>query len=841
MSFEWQTEEEDRWEKTAAADEERQPAPRRRWSWIVLLLAVTAAGLFFGWRAVQERVAEATELIQADVRSSHQLARQAARDGDQELFVTLLSGRSQSWTDAQRERLEQRLLFADTARLFGWRPADGQSQRSDVSLNADLTEAVLVAEELFVVRGRGDVTHTVALSQTAVYRQGNQRWLLSPPDSEFWGRRRNTAGRILRVVYPQRDEELALRLAEDIDATLEELCRTTINCPERMTVRLRLETDPRSVLLAGQPEAIFSAGDELTLPTPTLVGHPVDDASYEALARGYAGFVVTGMLLEATAYECCQGILFQQAIVSQQLAELGLRPSPVSSGDYARLLDAQLSADRLLSMWNAVTPAEDADSIPIEVHAFLDFVRQQDDATDNDLHNYQLALANGLSFWQWVSMFTGYEPGRPQVLEREWRAYTREQLLERQQTMSWPAGLSLPDQDLVAFCGGETLDVYRYRFRDDSWHMQLERDFGVGILASTPDDNGFFITGAPLTNSEAEQIETWFASNAGDVFRLGDGSQRAYVVFPWQVAQPEDGRMFAWLLDREGQQVPDSVLLDPQNCSEDGCPYETIAGLPLPAPDGGAVLYADINDMGVFLQREGETALEGLGRGTPMSWLDNEHFLLVKPSTSGRGQGLFVASVDEPAGRELVNAEALNQAINSPSPVSNPMRISWVGPDLSNLEQIVLIASRDAPAWESEMFVLTRSDPSQSWLEADTDLRWLDSTAGSVVSFGLPYFQPLARNRWLILPIHSEYSDRSGILLYDLQEKRVVLESPVGTDELFWGHTGDWSADEQWYVRNVPGALALIAPAFEGDSGPVRYMVPHDFQRCQSVAWMNPG
>ncbi|MFW6063864.1 MAG: hypothetical protein ACOC9V_06765, partial [Chloroflexota bacterium] len=392
----------------------------------------------------------------------------------------------------------------------------------------------------------------------------------------------------------------------------------------------------------------------------------------------------------------------------------------------------------------------------------------------------------------------------------------------------------------VALCGSESLHAYRYRFSDDSWERVLERDFGFGILASTADDNGIFLTVAPAVDAAQAEIETWFVSSAGDAFTLAEDAQHAYVVFPWQVVRPEDGRMFAWLLDREDQQFPESVLIDPRNCSNDGCPSEPIAGLPLSAPGGDAVLYTDMNEMRIFLQREGEAPMEALGQGSLVTWLDEETFTLVRPSSSGQGQGLFVASVDDPAGRELVNTDELSRAIDSPSPVSYPMRIAWVRSDPSNPEHIVLIASLDSPAWQSEIFVLTRSDSSQSWLEADPDLRWLHSAAGSVVSFGPPYAQPLANNRWLVLPINGEYSDGSGILLYDLQEKRVVLESPVGTDELFWGQTGDWSADEQWFVRNVSGALALIAPAFDAGSDPVRRIIPHDFDRCQSVVWMNP-
>src|SRR5690606_16555205 len=120
MSFEWHTEDERSWERPEGAND-NGPRRRLRWPWLLLLVAVIGSGAYFAWRQVQDRVEEGTETVRDEVRASYDLAERAARDGDQELVVSLLSGRSATWTDTQRERVDEGLMFADTGRVFAFR------------------------------------------------------------------------------------------------------------------------------------------------------------------------------------------------------------------------------------------------------------------------------------------------------------------------------------------------------------------------------------------------------------------------------------------------------------------------------------------------------------------------------------------------------------------------------------------------------------------------------------------------------------------------------------------------------------------------------------------------
>jgi hypothetical protein len=132
------------------------------------------------------------------------------------------------------------------------------------------------------------------LKQTEFYRFDGARWWLSAAPTEYWGPRATLRiGSFLQVSVPRRDETYAKQLADILDARIKELCET-LDCPTRYRVLMQLEVDPR-LLLASDPEhrAISFGANTLliSLPTPTLVGLPVNAGSGEALFEGYASII----------------------------------------------------------------------------------------------------------------------------------------------------------------------------------------------------------------------------------------------------------------------------------------------------------------------------------------------------------------------------------------------------------------------------------------------------------------------------------------------------------------------------------------------------------------------
>ena len=303
MSFDWQTERNQDSEQSERWLPEPRLRPRRRRLWILLPLALVVAAIVVAGRQVNERVVDVTYATKEDVLSSHALARRAAAQKDEELWVSLLSGHSGEWLEAQKERLLHGLLFEDSLRPFGFRPLARPAADPEVTLNPELSEAVVQEVQPFAVDAGEGLTSTIHLIQTFVYRRGEQRWLLSPPDDDFWGARQTLDGALLTLIAPERDQELAVRLGRDIDAKLDETCRELVACPQSFRVRLRLEKDPATVNEAAEVGRLLGAEQTLTLPAPTLLGVPVDDGGYDALYRVYARHVVAAAIGSITGAE----------------------------------------------------------------------------------------------------------------------------------------------------------------------------------------------------------------------------------------------------------------------------------------------------------------------------------------------------------------------------------------------------------------------------------------------------------------------------------------------------------------------------------------------------------
>jgi hypothetical protein len=294
--FNWQQDAEDQWEETVIYTPEPKPGPKRRRWWLipVILLALAVAG-WLVYRQAARRVAETTTAVTRDLLSSHNLLLQAAYNKDIDLFMTLLSGRDVQWTAAQEAMLPagtvlNRPSFGLYA-TFAREPDLTTTENRLISLDfsPDFLSAELVLSQAYSYTLPDGHRQTATLQQTAIYRQGSQRWLYAPPEADFWGSTLNHERDQLIVVYSERDEEIAQRLGVDLEQTLNQLCRILegINCPDDMNVTLVLSPDPKTFVNLAYPPSLWESGLRIELPTPTLVGLPVDEAGYLALARVY--------------------------------------------------------------------------------------------------------------------------------------------------------------------------------------------------------------------------------------------------------------------------------------------------------------------------------------------------------------------------------------------------------------------------------------------------------------------------------------------------------------------------------------------------------------------------
>src|SRR5690606_618783 len=368
--FDWETDEEERRPQESLWDDPTAsagpPPAARRWNWrpaaLVLVLALMAGAVI--WWRVDRRIDANLQAITTDVVAGHNLVQRAVADGDEEVFRSALSGRMPDWTAGEVELFAEQLFY--DRHPFGLSPTEGSlpiilSEPDDetldeksiyaVELSPDLNEAVVIVEHPYRVETSGE---TVLLRQTSLFRRGDSRWLLSPPLDEFWGDWVTSEGNHLSLIYPQRDEEIASRLAADLDAEIGRMCATLedIDCSADLYLTVRLQTDPTSLSAMSIPlgplQEAREQEDILELPTPTLVGLPVQEdeaqreAGYAALRDGYTRNILGAAIAQTIGWQCCDDALLFSLLLDYQLGELGLKTWPITPADHQRVLDRRI-------------------------------------------------------------------------------------------------------------------------------------------------------------------------------------------------------------------------------------------------------------------------------------------------------------------------------------------------------------------------------------------------------------------------------------------------------------------------------------------------------------------
>ena len=334
------------------------PPPRTRlpWSLLAVVLIVLVAG-FALWRQVNQRIDTANETVEADVLASVEIIEQAAIERDRDLFVTFLSGRDPAWSNAITRAMITDQLYVPHEFGLEWLPQD-PTPPPIITLSNDLLSAEVVITNTFAIDIGNGLTETVQLAQTAVYRRGSDRWLLSPPDPEFWGETVTVEGAILTITFPKRDEALARILLLELEDLLLDLCTGAqpLDCGEALRVDLTLSTDRTAVvngirLLSGDQNRILLGG----LPTPSVIGLPVDDAAFDALKRGYARQLTREMIVSLSTARCCTNHPLFLATVDFKLRQMGILPTPVMQG-----LAEPRPLAALAPLWTetAVSPAD---------------------------------------------------------------------------------------------------------------------------------------------------------------------------------------------------------------------------------------------------------------------------------------------------------------------------------------------------------------------------------------------------------------------------------------------------------------------------------------------------
>jgi hypothetical protein len=328
--IDWKAEDEGNWR---AIEPEIQPASggrRPRWTVRNILLALTVVAALAALI-----VSQLNHFVQSNARraerellAAHDLVISAATEGDVDLLRQLTVDRAPEWTAAEL-LLAESGLWLDRAPLGLHVVNDGSRPQAAVSLDPALSQALITVTMSYQV-GDGDIrAQAIRLQQTFIYRHVDERWLLSPPPSEYWGSRESSGGRYLAMSYPEKDAETGRRLAADLEAVLGQACLTVerLNCEPDGRLAIDLVADPALIADLADPAWPLHSGRAIRLPTPTVIGLPQDEPAYRVLYYAYARLVVLRLISQQTALDESEQPLLALSLLSVILRQMGLQPA----------------------------------------------------------------------------------------------------------------------------------------------------------------------------------------------------------------------------------------------------------------------------------------------------------------------------------------------------------------------------------------------------------------------------------------------------------------------------------------------------------------------------------
>jgi hypothetical protein len=672
-NFDWQTEEEVDWDDLPhSTPDQAERTHRRAWPrrfWWLLLVGLLLAG---GWLALQQvtaRVAEVEADATADLLASHELLLRAAAEQDEDVALALLSGRDAAWTVAQTELVE--------AGLWLERPSLGLTylETADEGITVTLSSDLFTADMVYNLLYQTEAAESIILQQTAVYRRGADRWLYAPPDSDYWGGWEEQEYPRLTLRYRQQDADLGRRLGRDLSQAVADLCLRIegMNCPADFQVRVQLDPQPDSLLLLNT--AVLPHHElayHYRLPTPSLIGRPLDEASYQALSRGYAAWLLGGIVADQTDYTCCPQVAVFQALLHYQLSQIGLTAWPVDEAVYQQVVAVERVPDgRILSnFWWADTVDGLATEDRWMAYLLVDYLLAETAGQSPAAWQKMLGVRQELYAWlETVELGSSGDSYTALANEVWWYAYL--QSLAQTDT---DLPLSLPAQDLMLSCATDASDIPRNRLLHYSpltnrWQVAGSYT-GFPMLYRAPDRDGvLFMEWEQQTALDGVRINWW---RDGAVQSLSSPEK---LLSTWGQLSP-DGRFLRVNQFELEEQILYPGLLNLTDCSQSGCRFSPLEGSIIWSPGGQrSLILTDFDDTDprytsytLRLADSQGLAMRNTERITGVRspfWVDEETFGYVTRSDTGRQRVIIVAAGEaqllfEPAAFEAITYVAAN-------------------------------------------------------------------------------------------------------------------------------------------------------------------------------------
>jgi hypothetical protein len=840
MSFEWRTDEDEGWPEEGKPRQTAVPQPflRRRWRFLLgVLLGLTAVWLVVQWQ-IDQRVQSATATLEDELLATHNFVLQTAVRQDETLFRANLSGRDPDWTEVQKTLLDAGLLLGRP--MLGWQhqPAARLTPEEVAFVLApDLQGAELLYPQTYAIQTTPGVTTTFTLQQTAVYRQGSTRWLYSPPDEAFWGEWAVWPGEHLTLAYPGRDAAVAQRLGEDLDALLLKMCTTLadLNCPTRLRLNVRLDTDPAALLALNDPEAMMQGSLRLELPTPTLVGLPTDEVSYDVLVRAYGVQLVTAVLAHQTGYDCCRHPFFFRALRDYHLAQLGLQPWPLAAESYRHMLALNVDGD-LTRYWNRrwtevqpqtlqVWVVEDPNLIWQQVYMLVEFLAEGEAAVSP---TEMMRLLDSSGYDVWLAEVLGRTVAESELRSR-FLAFIYDQTSAGQ-----AAGppIPLPEGTITVVCSDLAnrpgSQVFAYDLAAGLWTERFAGSFPDAYISAV--DGQHFIVTEYGYKEPYNSFKVSLVSDDGP--RLLEDVEIVVQNEHW-IDYSMVAETAAYLLRSEYAEGEFSISLQPTDCPTGDCPWVPIDGWPVFSPSQAHLLVrvppSELTDIGPKVPYELQHVLylmtpDGqerrlLGRGGLPFWLTDELFgwqqlgqegwELIVAATSGQERYFLLSQTDlllEFPAAERPDGILLNQVVVNP---------------VNSRELLLQLRRADGgegaigygPNTPSYLFKVTLT---------------ADFTAVEHIA--------LLRQELFTGPLSFSADGRTilqGDYGYTTTDMTWYFLNPDSGEPEYAFASIDQiaqSADGQWQVQYHPNFIMLHAPAHN-----YQYFIPHNLGECQQI------
>ncbi len=836
MSFEWQTEEDHRWEEEPAPPKPPRRG-RRRWPWLVLAtVLVVSTAVFLLYRQINQRVEAATDDIEADLVASYAVLQQAAQNKDENLFNSLLSGRDMEWSLAQRENVVNGMLFDRPAFGLEWQPVLAATAVISPTFSPELTSAELATLQNYSLAIGNGLTQTVQLLRVDVYRLGGDRWLFSPPEPEFWGVRRRLEGQLISVRYPARDEPIVHRLAADLEARLVQVCSTPgFTCPEDAQVQLTFSSEPDSLTrlafldaLTGEQDSsdsIWQGDAAVVLPTPTLVGLPQDEAGYQALLRGYAAYLLTVALNDLIGWQCCDNVPFYRAAIERQLYELGvaewaLADTAVALPDDLHLLDAAQN-------WNTAFPESPTEFAAVPMpYLTVDFLAEAFGLSPGHIGR-SLVRSHGSQFSQWLSENTGSAVTNEALLNQTFQRYLARQFGLVPQPPQ-------PGRDMMLVCEdvGRKAGLYRYNFSD-----------GAPDLVHVLDSPATFMTGLPDGSGVALAVEPDGRSPATFLVRQGmridvnwDNVENLTTNPPLAIPTMADpnGRYLLWTVAPGYSTGTFYALTDLVTCQEGGaCTAVAIGGYPIWSPGGEHLITLTTTNpwwpegmaTGLMFLRDAPTAeaTHSPGFGASPFWLDDTRFGYLNQFQNGVEQ-LVLSDVQLPPPFTLLTDSDMLANLSADS-----VTFEFVQPLPGSLETMVVLIRGESnlanAATTGHLFWYDRGN--------DAVHRHIPLTAWQNSELEGYRFSP--DGRYLLITYTSPAETAVNLFLQDVggDAPRSFNYTVLGTTPYPRHFYASWTPDGQWLAMPELGTIRLWR------NGRDEQILNFDGLNCTNAAWVD--